>query len=544
MTLRYYQQDAADACLSYLTANPGKSPILVLPTAAGKSHIIAELCRLTLQYKATKILVITHVKELIIQNHAKMPLSLNAGIYSAGVGRRNTHNRVIFAGIQSIYKKPELFAPIDLILIDECHLLGPDQDTMYQAFLSGLPEARIVGLTATPFRTKGGMLTAGEDGLFDDIAYDISVAELIDKGFLSPLISKSGVEQPDLAQVKLTAGDYNKKAMASAFDQDPITRAAIAEINTYGAERKSWLIFSSSVQHAFHIQDYIPGSEVITGETDKDERDQIIRAFKAGHVKCIINYGVLTTGFDAPAVDLIVLLRGTKSTGLYVQMLGRGMRVSPETGKENCLVLDYGGNIERHGPVDAITIIPKRQRNGDITMTISIQPTKICPECRSDNHAIARMCGVCGYEYPIEVSHDKEASEAAIMAKDVPAIEHTVDDVVYAAHVAKKSGFTLLKVTYICSMGVFIDWVSIENEAARKFYHRWWFDRTGGTPPPDTVEAALKRTDEITIPETITTRKENGFDRIIAYKGQKAIARCVEEVNGDCYELGGDEIVW
>jgi len=542
--LRYYQQDAVDSCLGYLNNNPGKNPILVLPTAAGKSHIISALCENTLQYAATRILVITHVKELIIQNHAKMPPALGAGIYSAGVGLRNTHNRVIFAGIQSIYKKAEVFKPVDLVLIDECHLLGPNQDTMYQTFLEGLGSVRVVGLTATPYRTKGGMLANGsDDSMFDDIAYDISVAELIKKNYLSPLKSKSGITQADLSQVKMTAGDYNKKGMAEAFDKDPLTQAAVEEINTYGKDRKSWLIFTSSVQHAFHIQQYIPGSAVITGETDPAERARLIHAHITGALKCLINYGVLTTGYDNPMLDMLVMLRATKSTGLYVQILGRGMRVSPETGKENCLVLDYGGNIERHGPVDAITIAPKLNRKtGDIVQTISIQPTKICPECRSDNHALSTVCGVCGYEYPIDVTHAKEASEAPVMAADVKPVEYTVNDMLINTHKSKK-GHMGLKVTYVTSMGTFIDWVSVENPVARKHYLRWWSDRAM-TIAPETVAEAIERQDEIQCPETISVRKENGYDRIIAYKGQKATAGRPEEVDAVSGEYDDQAIMW
>lgn len=515
----------------------GGNPILCLPTGAGKSIIIAEICK---KYPTLKILIVTHVKELIEQNHSKIN---GAGIYSAGVGRRDLNYKIIFCGIQSVYKKAEAFGDVDLVIIDECHLLSPNQETMYGRFINDLSarneKLRVIGLSATPYRTNDGLLT--DCTLFDDLAYDVPLSLLVSQGYLSPLKSKGGLVSADLSGVRTTAGDYNKKDMASAFDQDTITRRATDEIKALGHARKSWLIFCSSVEHCFHIQEYIPHSGVITGETPREDRERIINDFKQGRIKCLINYGVLTTGFDAPQIDLIVLLRATKSTGLYVQMLGRGMRIAP--GKTDCLVLDYGNNIETHGPVDAIRILPKRQRDGTITQEISLQPTKLCPSCRTDNHARASVCPECGYEYPAEFNHEEKASDAAIMSTDIKPEWVGVDVVTFTEH--KKQGKPdSLKVTYMCGIQRFSQWICLEHDGfARTKARAWWLERAQG-PPPETINEALDRRGEIKWPKEILIRKAGKYDEIIGYRGETKNTGSSDTGADDHIADTGHEIVW
>ena len=215
----------------------------------------------------------------------------------------------------------------------------------------------MIGLTATPFRLDSGMLHEGKNALFTDIAYEVPVRDLIDQGYLSPLVSKQPATRLDVSKVGTRAGDFIARDLAAAVDQDAITRAAVSRDHRpwRGAEILAGLLLRRrprapcrrGIPHA-------GASPVATifGDTPKDERDAIIAAFKRGEIRALASMGVLTTGFNAPAVDLIALLRPTKSAGLYVQMVGRGTRLAP--GKENCLVLDFAGNVRRHGPIDLV----------------------------------------------------------------------------------------------------------------------------------------------------------------------------------------------
>lgn len=518
MILRPYQTEAVNATFQWMEANQG-NPLISLPTGSGKSIVIAEIVRRLAPFEP-RILVITHVKELIVQNHSKLPKDIDAGIYSAGVGSRQHRNMVTFCGIQSVYKKAGLFGHVDLVMIDEAHLLSPNNDAMYQRFLSGLmeinPAMRIIGLTATPFRTAGVLI--GEGNLFDDISYELPMQRLIKEGYLAPLKSRSSETQADMAGVKITAGEYNLAQMADRHER--VTKEAVAEIAQLGANYKSWLIFASSVKHCDHVAEAFAAQGVqcgiVTGETQ--DRDSILAAFKSGQLRAIVNFGVLTTGFDAPRTDLIALLRSTQSTGLYVQILGRGMRTAPD--KTHCLVLDYGGNIERHGPVDAIRIKEKRTGNGKKEYEISVQPTIICPACRSDCHARTLSCSHCGHEFPIEVKHEAKASEAAVLSADVPIVKTEISETTYHLNKGKNGKPDSMRVHYYSSFNdKIVEWVCFDHGGRAGMKARtWWkahceFDDI----MPDSTENALANVHLLKPVEAIEHRKEGDFERIYRY---------------------------
>ena len=383
LTLRPYQQAAITAIYGYFETNTG-NPLVVISTAGGKSLVMAAFIEGVLKvWPDQRILIVTHVRELIAQNHAEM-LGLwpeaPAGIYSAGLGKREVQARILFAGIQSIHRRAQEIGHTDLVLIDEAHLIPGKSKTMYRCFLDALsainPALKVIGLTATPFRLDSGMLHEGDAALFTDIAYEAPVRDLIDLGSLSTLVSKQPKTRLDVSSVGTRAGDFIPRDLAAAVDQEAITRAAVTEIIEYGKDRRSWLAFYSGVEHSRHVAEEFQRRgircETIFGDTPKDERDTIIAAFKRGEIRALASMGVLTTGFNAPAVDLIALLRPTKSAGLYVQMVGRGTRLAPT--KENCLILDFAGNVRRHGPIDLVR--PKRQGEG----SGGEAPTKVCPE--------------------------------------------------------------------------------------------------------------------------------------------------------------------
>lgn len=521
LTLCPYQNAAISSIYGYFQSNTG-NPLVVIPTAGGKSLVMAAFIEEVLKaWPDQRILIVTHVRELIAQNYAEM-IGLwpdaPAGIYSAGLGKREAQARVLFAGIQSIHRRAREIGHTDLVLIDEAHLIPGKSSTMYRRFLDALsainPALKVIGLTATPFRLDSGMLHEGKNALFTDIAYEAPVRDLIDQGFLSPLVSKQPATRLDVSKVGTRAGDFIARDLAAAVDQEATTRAAVTEIIEYGKDRKSWLAFCSGVDHARHVAEEF-GRQGITcqtifGDTPKDERDAIIAAFKRGEIRALASMGVLTTGFNAPAVDLIALLRPTQSAGLYVQMVGRGTRLAP--GKENCLVLDFAGNVRRHGPIDLVR--PKRPgENGG-----GEAPTKVCPMCESIVALSATECPDCGYEFPAR--EVKIAPTAATLPVLSPKASQwlQVSGVSYTRH-DKRGGRPSLKVTYSCGLATYSEWVCFEHKGyARQKAADWWRKRAPGLPVPLSVNEAIAQANRLTRPSEISVRPSGRYFEISGYR--------------------------
>lgn len=379
--------------------------LVVAPTGSGKSVLIAKLIRDCLeQFGGTRVLVLTHVKELIEQDYLKlMELypECDAGIYSAGLNRRDTRHKVIFAGIQSVADKADALGEFPLVLIDEAHLIPHSGFGRYRGFLDDLRRVnggklRVVGYTATPYRLDSGLLHEGEGRLFTDIAAEIPLLPLIEQGYLSPLVAKQTAFTVDMAGVKKSGGEYVIGAAGAAMMADGHTDAAIEDALYRAHGRDHWLVFCCTIEHAETALHALlkrgVSAHLLTGQTPRKTRDAMLREFRAGQFRVLVNVGVLTTGFDYPGIDCIVMLRPTASTGLYIQMLGRGMRVAD--GKENCLTLDYAGNIERHGCVDDPNINMPRASKGDGEPVV-----KTCPGCETIVPARLLQCA-CGHEFP------------------------------------------------------------------------------------------------------------------------------------------------
>ncbi len=520
LTLRPYQQAAITAIYGYFQNHKG-NPLVVIPTAGGKSLVMAAFIEGVLKaWPDQRILIVTHVRELIAQNHAEM-IGLwpeaPAGIYSAGLGKREARARILFAGIQSIHRRAQEVGHTDLVLIDEAHLIPGDTSTMYRRFLDGLarinPALKVIGLTATPFRLDSGMLHEGQNALFTDIAYEAPVRDLIDAGYLSPLVSKQPATRLDVSKVGTRAGDFIQRDLAAAVDQEAITRAAVTEIIAHGRDRKSWLAFCSGVEHARHVAEEFARQGIICstifGDTPKDERDAIIAAFKRGEIRALASMGVLTTGFNAPAVDLIALLRPTKSAGLYVQMVGRGTRLAP--GKENCLVLDFAGNVRRHGPIDLV----RPRRPGEAGGGEA--PTKLCPECDSIIALSAAECPDCGYVFPArEVKIAPTAATLPVLSPKVQWLP--VHGVSYSRH-DKLGGLPSLKVTYSCGLKSYSEWVCIEHPGyARQKAAEWWRKRAPGCPVPLTVDQAIAEAARLARPSAISVRPSGRYVEVSGHR--------------------------
>ena len=424
LTLRPYQMDALEALEDYLREERGTSPIICAPTGSGKGLLIAELIRrVCVSNKDAKIICCTHSRELVAQNSSELKSlwkEANVGIYSAGLNKRQTKAQIIFCGIQSVYKKAFSFGHIDLIIIDEAHAISRNAQSMYGKFLSDIhissPNAILVGMTATPYRLSDGLLHVGDDRIFDGIAYVCDLKRLINEGYLVPVISKGGCDlaKIDLTNVHIRAGEYSPAELAHASDSKELVRLAVEEVVQCGADRKAWLVFCSGVNHALHVAEEIKKhgieAEVVTGETPKEERDRIISNFKNGKLRCVVNVGVMTTGVNIPRCDLIALLTATTSAGRYVQMVGRCLRTSP--GKQDALLLDYGGNCARFGMLDDID--PIRTRN-IFNVVEKAEPVKECPNCHVILHARLMQCPACDFVFQSVSNHGTTAYDGAVL---------------------------------------------------------------------------------------------------------------------------------
>ena len=538
ITLRAYQQEAVAAVYDFLRRRDD-NPCVVLPTASGKTPVMATICRDTVERWGGRVLVLAHVKELLEQAvdklHAMAPdLWMRIGVYSAGLRSRDTEHPIIVAGIQSVYRRAAQLDRFDLILVDECHLIPPEGDGMYRTFLAEAkvvnPNVRLVGLTATPYRMSSGMI-CGPDNLLHEVCYEVGVRELIVQGYLCPLKTKAGRQKVDTTGLHVRGGEFVAGEVEALMDDDALVRDACHEIADHTRDRHSVLVFASGVQHARHVQRVLGGMGhecgFVCGDTLPFDRADTLRRFREGQLKYLVNVNVLTTGFDAPNIDCVAMLRPTNSPGLYYQMVGRGFRLHPS--KENCLVLDFGGNILRHGPVDALEIKDRPPGAGEA-------PAKECPQCQALIHAAYTICPECGHEFPPpeREKHDRAASAAPILSGEAKTNEYTVCEVSYRVHTkrdAPPDAPKTMRVEYRNSWDQWrSEWVCFEHAGyARVKAEAWWRRRTDLPVPATAAEAvAIASAGNLAEPVAITVRSVSGekYDQIVGYRFADALGLC------------------
>lgn len=496
---RYYQRDSIDATYAYW-GEGGRNGVIVLPTGSGKAYVIAKLIEELLRdYPDIRIVNVTDSKTLVAQNYKEFinlcPFA-PAGIYSAGLGRRDANAQVLFCGIQSVADKTYELGAMDLIIIDEAQAISRDANTLYGKFFNGAisinPECRLLGLTATDYRMDSGKLTEGDDRIFHDVIYEIGLGELIQKGFLSPLISKSMETQIDVSGVHKRGGEFIAGELERAADQDPITEGAVREAIAYGADRKAWLFFCSGQDHSDHVRDELRRqgitAESVTSRTKG--QDKIIRGFANGEFRALCSANMLTKGFNVPRVDLISMLRPTASTGLYVQICGRGTRNAP--GKKNCLILDHSGNVRRHGPVDMVQ--PKTPGSGEGEM-----PVKECPQCHSLIMISKMVCDDCGYIFPPneEEKITARSDDAPILSTEKP--WSVVMSQRMSEHPAKVEGKpNTVKISYMVGFKSVNEWSCPGHSGFPKSKaDRYWLLHQGQRPFPKSAVEWLERAGEL-----------------------------------------------
>jgi DNA repair protein RadD len=529
MQLRVYQREAVDAVYEFLRTRDD-NPCVVIPTAGGKTPVMATICRDAVQLWQGRVLILAHVRELLEQAAEKLHLvapDLPVGVYSAGLKRRDLGYAVTIAGIQSVYQKACDVGPVDLVIVDEAHLIAPDGEGMYRTFLADMkvinPQVRVIGLTATPFRMKSGTICAPEN-ILNAVCFGIGVRELIVQGYLCPLRTKAGTLKPDTEKLHVRGGEYIAGEVEELMDDDNLVLSACREIVEYTKDRRSVLIFASGVRHGQHIcRVLMERCKVecgfICGETLPFERDSQLKRFREGSLKYLCNVNVLTTGFDAPNIDCVSLVRPTLSPGLYYQMVGRGFRLHP--GKTDCLVLDFGGNVLRHGPVDALRVDDRDSGSGEA-------PAKECPQCRALIATGYAGCPECGHEFPSpeRQKHRATAGSEAILSDQATRTEDEVSEVFYAVHTkrdAPPDAPRTMRVDYRIGFNEYVsEWVCFEHEGyARRKAEQWW-SRRSNEPVPANVDEAVELAEAGALVPTLAIVVEHKageqFDRVVAYR--------------------------
>ena len=566
------------------TSEPG---LLCLPTGAGKSLVIAELARLA----RGRVLVLAHVRELVEQNHAKyQAYGLEADIYSAGLGQKQAARQVVFGSVQSVVRNLHAFrdAGFTLLVIDECHRVSLEEDSSYQQVISHLrqqnPQLKILGLTATPYRLGQGFIyhrhlqqqaVRGDEGcFFQACIYELPLRWMVKKGYLvKPLKMDMALLAYDFSQLtRTTAGHFSEAELDERVRSSRVTPSIVQDIQERAADRRGVMIFCASVRHAQEVASRLPEEQtaLITGDLAGAEREALITAFKAQQIKYLVNVSVLTTGFDAPHVDLIALLRPTESVSLYQQILGRGLRLSPQTDKLDCLLLDYAGNPwDLWAPEIAS---PQPARDTELVQVL-------CPACGFANsfwgratsegevlEHFGRRCQgwleedsgqgeQCDFRFRFRIC-DACGGEADIAARTCPHCDATLVDAdsklkqalqLKDARVLRVSGMTLeatvngrslprLKVTYYDEEGVSLsDWYALETPAQRQAFQQVFLREHLRAPglgwSPASPEQVVDEQARLRFPDFVVARKVNKKhwriqQRLFDYQGRyrKAIA--------------------
>lgn len=425
------------------------------------------------------------------------------------------------------------------ILVHNCHLISHNDQTTYRKFITDCealnPNLCVIGFTGTPFRADTGRLEEGEGKLFDGVAYEISMGFMIEQGYWAKPITAKTDYTMDVSGVGKRGGDYIISQLEEKVDTDEVTLACVVRMLDCCADRNRVLVFTAGVQHCEHVRDALRAAgqfaEMVTGETPKEEREGIIKRFKAGDFKYLVNVAVLTTGFNVPEIDALVFMRPTQSPVLYIQCVGRGVRTVyaqgqfdlgttegrlasiAASGKKDCLVVDFGGVVDRLGPIDAVEIRKSnRVKNEDEPAGEAI--LKRCPSCGEMCAAAQRYCYSCSYSF-IQQALDPNLKNTEITTIDEAPEWHEVMGVSYNKH-EKNGKPPSMAVSYATMNGPFREWICFEHEGYARDKARAWFQmRLPGAKVPDTVSEALAH--KYQVPHRICVKRDGKFFRIVDF---------------------------
>lgn len=494
VVLREYQREAVTAALE-----THEHQLIVLPTGSGKSLVAASILA-DATSRGNRCMLLTHRKELIAQDSAalaRVAPQIAQGVFSASLGRKEPDPPVVFAQVQSAVNALPSFGHRDLLLIDEAHLIPRDMDTTYGAVLSHFNRAaQRIGLTATPYRLDSGRLDEGEGRLFDVISYQATARDLVADGFLSPLVGLVSMDAVSTAGVHIRRGDFVPGELEDVLLDERLVNIAADDVSRNFSGRVAALVFCVTVAHAKAVcaalQARGVSAIVVHGGLPGNARDDALEALRSGAVRALVNVDVLTTGVDLPMVDTLAILRPTMSKGLHVQMLGRGMRLSPSTGKTGCLVLDYARNCKRHGDIDELGFdsyrdIPQEKRDRE-----AAEQTQAARKLYHRQTA------------DIDPFGQLRTSEVGV---------HAVSYEVWPAN--KYPGKNNLVAVYSTDAGRIRQWVCLEYDGYAAQHARRWFSRRGIIMPPTAAQARIELQRHGTMPKSLTIDTSEKYAKVI-----------------------------
>ncbi len=521
ITPRWYQKEAVDAFFQAARQYPNQSLLEVLPTGAGKSLTMAMILAKVNDFGRS--IVLARSRELVTQNQAAFcemypDLADQTGVYCASLGLKEWNKRIVFASIQSAANQGELLGPRKLVIVDEAHQVGKTEGTQYQTFLAEMqrqdPSCKLLGMTASPYRLDGGIIF-GEGQQFDRVAYNVPRGALIDEGYITrPTTLKT--KEINLSGVRHIGGEFAKAEVEAQFLGNSITREVLAAANT--KQCKSVLIFASGVAHAQVIKGELEAAGesvmVITGDTPPLFRETAIESFDQRRTRFLVNVECLTTGFNVKGIDMIVVARATESPGLFLQMVGRGFRLFPN--KPTCWITDYGGNVDRFGPIDSDSygmdsIKLPSQGEGE-------PPKRVCPSCYEINHAGARRCIKCGMEFPRKAKVFV-AGDESIVAK---AEKFNVKSASYQRWAGKDGKQDTLMAEYELDTGDepirrrVREWICLEHGGYAGKKAREWWTSASHQDFPSSIYEALEIINVIGIGEVLSVKvkKDGKYDKV------------------------------
>lgn len=575
--LRPYQQQAVKATVEHFRKTDD-SAVIVLPTGSGKSLVISELARIARH----NILVLAHVKELVEQNHTKyQSYGLEASVFSAGLAQKNNHHQVTFGSIQSVAPNLKQFSEhYSLVIIDECHRVGhfdesKDSQNQYQQVITHLkeinPGLKVLGLTATPYRMGSGWVyqyhyhgysRSEHPAVFKDCIYEMPLSLMIKQGYLTkPSLIDAAISQYDFSSLKPGKnGELNSEQVNTLLSQYPrVTQAICEQIVSLAQKRQGVMIFAATTKHAQEIMGYLANesSAMILGSTPNSERDEIINGFKAQKIKYLVNVAVLTTGFDAPHVDFIAILRPTQSVSLFQQIVGRGLRLSDK--KEDCLVIDYAGSgFDLYRPEvgsvrpssDSVPVMvpcPLCQFGNtfwgktDEDGTLIEHYGRRCAGVEEDANGVRQQCdyrfrfkecGQCGHENDIAARNCSACAHAIIDPDQLLKKALSLKD----AMVLRCSGMTLeadnkvatkFKVTYYDEDGAQVsESFNMAVTGSKKAFNQQFGKRACQGSQPTSYTSVVQILDDqhiLTPPDFVVARKQKYYwqikEKIFDYKG-------------------------
>jgi DNA repair protein RadD len=567
--LRPYQKEAVEATLRHFRKSRDPA-VIVLPTGAGKSLVIAELAKIA----RGRVLVLTHVKELVEQNHQKFEsYGLKAGIFSAGLERKDSSEKVIFGGIQSVARADtDFFSDFSLLVIDECHRVSFDETTQYKQVIQSLyshnPQLCVLGLTATPYRLDTGWiyqyhykgyLRTQENLFFKKCIFELSIHYMIENGYLTQAVQiDAPVASYDFSSLRLPPGknSYSISDIEEILkDQKRVTPIIIQNILELSKNRKGILIFTSSIRHAREILNLLPEnqSSIVIGDTPSEERDEIINKFRNLEIRYLVNVSVLTTGFDAPHVDVIAILRPTESVSLYQQIVGRGLRLYD--GKKDCLILDYTGvphdifspQISDRKPTEDSVPVEvscpmcshtnefwgiRDEASGEVLEhfgrtckgaiedpdTNAIVPCgfryryRTCEECGAENDMAAKTCSACAcalVDNDTKLQEAMSLKDAHVMRPDTMTLEKKID----------QNGRERLEIRYYDLDAQYLSEVFFfENPNDYKVFYYNFSRMHNKTPERElditSIDLAIKNKHRFRLPMFIIARKQKHFWKV------------------------------